>query len=127
MFNVLHEIANYYLKSKNTASVKHVILGQISDRNFLLTNIIATSNNTEIRLSDEQILEIYENIKHQDRLSTTVAIVYLSMRHDSSEIYSQHQTITPEQRNSVLEASIVNMKCSYLIAQGTEKQTFDCS
>ena len=64
MLNVLHEIANYYLKSKFIASAKHVILGQISDRNFLLTNIIATSNNTEIRLSDEQILEIYENIKH---------------------------------------------------------------
>ena len=53
LFNVMHEIVNFYFKSKFIASVKHTILGQISDKNFLLTNIIATSNNTEIRLSDE--------------------------------------------------------------------------
>jgi hypothetical protein len=64
LLNVMHEMGNFYLKSKFIASVKHQILGQISNKNFLLTNIIATSNNTEIRLSDEQILEIYEQVKH---------------------------------------------------------------
>lgn len=53
LFKVLHEVVNFYHKSKSIASVKHVILGWLFDRNFLLTNIIATSNNTEIRLSDE--------------------------------------------------------------------------
>lgn len=53
ILNVFHEMLNFYYKSKFTASVKHTILGQLSDKNFLLTNIIATSNNTEIRLSDE--------------------------------------------------------------------------
>lgn len=49
----LYEVLNFYYKSKFIASVKHKIIGKLSDKNFLLTNIIATSNNTEIRLSDE--------------------------------------------------------------------------
>jgi len=53
LLKALHEVLNFYHKSKYIASVKHTILGRLSDRNFLLTNIIATSNNTEIRLSDE--------------------------------------------------------------------------
>lgn len=59
MLKVLYEVANFYHKSKYIASKKHRILGRLQDRNFLLTNIIANQN-TEIRLSEEQILEIYE-------------------------------------------------------------------
>ena len=116
LLNVLHEMVNFYYKSKFIASIKHTILGQISDKNFLLTNIIATSNNTEIRLSDEQILEIYEQVKHQDRLSTSFNIGFLRLRHDSHDIYESHQPLLQKQNGSLLEATLTNMKFSFLIA-----------
>ena len=62
LLKALHEILNFYFKSKYIASVKHMTLGRFTDRNFLLANIISTSNNTNIE--DAQILEVYENPKH---------------------------------------------------------------
>jgi|LauGreDrversion4_2_1035121.scaffolds.fasta_scaffold171316_3 hypothetical protein len=80
LLKVLYEVANFYHKSKYIASTKHRILGRLQDRNFLLTNIIANQN-TEIRLSEEQILEIYEQPKHQDRFSTTFKVADMSLMH----------------------------------------------
>ena len=74
LLKALHEVLNFYLKSKFISSIKHTILGCLSDRNFLLTKIIANSTNTEIRLSDEQILEIYEQPKNQDTLKSTLLV-----------------------------------------------------
>jgi hypothetical protein len=62
--------------------VKHRILGWLSDKTFLLTNIIP--NHNEIRLSDEQILEIYEQPKHQDRIGTTLQVSTFTMRSAST-------------------------------------------
>lgn len=81
LMKALYEVLNFYHKSKHIASVKHTILGHLSDRNFLLTNIIATSTHTEIRLSDEQILEIYEQPKHQDRMKNTFLFTQLHLNH----------------------------------------------
>lgn len=67
--------------------MKHRILGWLSDRTFLLTNIIP--NHNEIRLSDEQILEIYEQPKHQDRISTTLQVQTFTMRSASISATAQ--------------------------------------
>jgi len=52
----------------------------------LLTNVIA-STNTTMKLNDDQILEIYELLKHQDTIAVTLRIGSLKMRHSTNEIY----------------------------------------
>lgn len=69
MLKLFYIFGNYYFKNRSFASVKHLIVGKLADRDFLLTNIIATCKNTTLKLNDEQILEIYELLKHQDTIS----------------------------------------------------------
>jgi hypothetical protein len=83
MLNFLH----YYFKNRHIASVKHNIIGKLTDREFLLTNVIATSTNTTMKLNDDQILEIYELLKHQDSIGASLCIGKLNLRHSTHEIY----------------------------------------
>ena len=62
LLKALSEVLNFYFKNVKVASMKHGILGKLADREFLAQNIIAPSNET--KLSDDQILEIYELLKH---------------------------------------------------------------
>ena len=59
------------------------------DRQFLLKNIIASNNSTEFKLSDDQVLETYELLKHQDSFSHLFRLTTLSVGHSSNRIYGR--------------------------------------
>lgn len=87
LLKILLNFIHYYFKNRHIASVKHNIIGKLTDREFLLTNVIATSTNTTMKLNDDQILEIYELLKHQDSIGATLCIGSLNLRHSTNEIY----------------------------------------
>jgi|LauGreDrversion4_2_1035121.scaffolds.fasta_scaffold14418_3 hypothetical protein len=49
LLKVLNNFVHFYLKNRQKAAIKHFIVGKISDRDFLLANII----NNNARLNDD--------------------------------------------------------------------------
>ena len=109
LFKALHGPLNFYYKSRHIQSVKHGFLGSISDRQFLLKNIIKTSENSGIRLSEE-ILDVYEQQKHIDKLSTCVKIGKLNITHTSEYVISlgvQDMKATHRMQSGTVETGLV--------------------
>ena len=101
------------------ASVKHNIIGKLTDREFLLTNVIATSTNTTMKLNDDQILEIYELLKHQDSIGATLYIGSLNLRHSTNDIYKIRS-------EADILTNLKSIKASILIQKGTEIYDLKC-
>lgn len=64
----------------------------MQERQFLVGNIIASNdaNRAQVKLSHDQVLEIYEVEKHVDEMVTIIKIGQMSLIHSSRNIYSAH-------------------------------------